>query len=235
MKLLTEIRSHYPQLVFLMSTGMEDVRLGVEAMRQGADDYLIKPLQTDVVIASLDRAFIKKAWNRNLENHRHNLEAMVRERTEQMERNALLRVEENYVDTLDALGAAIDLRDEQTAGHSRRVAHSVRINMLMSMNGTSGQLKNLAMGAWLHDIGKLAIPDAIILAQAGPLTPEERAIIQGHVRIGYDLVKRIPFLTRSSGDHSGPPRTLGWQRLSARPEKTGDPVERENICRGRHS
>ncbi len=214
MELLAEIRLRHPHLVFLIATGAEDVRLGVEAMRQGADDYLIKPLQTDVVTASLDRAFFKKNLEQELENHRNHLETMVCERTEQLA-SALVRVEKNYVDTLDALGAAVDLRDAQTAGHSRRVAQC-SINMLLMMHGTPGELKNLAMGAWLHDIGKLAIPDAILL-KPGPLTVEEREIIQGHVRIGYNLVKRIPFLAEAAEiilahherwDGSGYPRGL---------------------------
>ncbi len=53
MELLAEIRLRYPQLIFLMATGIDDVRLGVQAMRQGADDYFIKPLQMDAVMVSL--------------------------------------------------------------------------------------------------------------------------------------------------------------------------------------
>jgi response regulator RpfG family c-di-GMP phosphodiesterase len=192
MELLTEIRLHYPHLVFLMVTGIDDVRMGVQAMRQGADDYLLKPVQMDAVILSLERAFHKKCLEQELENYRQNLEQMVCKRTVQLQ-NALGQVEQSYADTLDALGAAIDLRDDQTAGHSRRVALS-SIHMLTRMHGTPEQLKSLAMGAWLHDIGKLAIPDAILL-KPGVLTKEERRVIQGHVQIGYDLVKRIPFLT----------------------------------------
>jgi cyclic di-GMP phosphodiesterase len=191
MDLLTEIRLHYPHLVFLMATGIDEVRLGVQAMRQGADDYLIKPLHMDVVMLSLERAFHKKCLEQELENYRQNLEQIVCKRTVQLQ-NALGQVEQSYADTLDALGAAIDLRDNQTAGHSRRVA-LCSINMLTRMCGTPEQLKSLAMGAWLHDIGKLAIPDAILLKPGAP-TEEERRVIQGHVQIGYDLVKRIPFL-----------------------------------------
>jgi len=55
------------------------------------------------------------------------------------------------------------------------------------------ELVALARGAWLHDIGKLAIPDAILL-KPGPLTPEERATMQTHVSVGYDMVSRISFL-----------------------------------------
>jgi response regulator RpfG family c-di-GMP phosphodiesterase len=191
LELLTEILLHYPHMVFLMATGIDDVRLGVQAMRQGADDYLIKPLQIDVVILSLERAFHKKWLEQKVEHYRKNLEELVCNRTVELQ-NALGQVEQSYADTLDALGAAIDLRDGQTAGHSRRVA-LWSIKILTEMHGTTQQLKHLAMGAWLHDIGKLAIPDAILL-KPGALTEEERKIMQGHVRIGYDLVKRVLFL-----------------------------------------
>jgi response regulator RpfG family c-di-GMP phosphodiesterase len=214
MELLTQIRLHYSHLVFLMATGIDDVRLGVQAMRQGADDYLIKPLHVDSVLLSLDRAFHKKRLENDLVDYRQNLEAMVSKRTEELQ-GALGKVEQSYTDTLDALGAAIDLRDEQTAGHSRRVC-LCSINILARMRGSLSELKSLAMGAWLHDIGKLAIPDAILF-KPGPLTRDERKIIEGHVRIGFDLVKRIPFLNEASEiilshherwDGSGYPRGL---------------------------
>ena len=214
LELLTEVRRCYPHMVFLMATGIDDVRIGVQAMKQGADDYLIKPLQMDVVMVSLERAFHKKWLEQQVENYRQNLEEMVCKRTVELQ-NALGQVEQSYVDTLDALGAAIDLRDGQTAGHSRRAALCA-IKMLTEMHGTPQQLKSLAMGAWLHDIGKLAIPDAILL-KPGALTEAERKIMQDHVRIGYDLIKRVLFLADAAEiilnhherwDGSGYPRGL---------------------------
>src|SRR5258708_19673670 len=90
------------------------------------------------------------------------------------------------------LGSAIDLRDGPTAGHSRRVLlYSVKI--AEAIGGMEDQLKTLGMGAWLHDIGKLAIPDGILL-KPGALKEQEREIMQRHVALGYDLVKGIPFL-----------------------------------------
>ena len=65
------------------------------------------------------------------------------------------------------------------------------------MGGSERQLRSIAVGAWLHDIGKLAIPDAILL-KPGALTEEERQIMQRHAQIGYDLVKRIPFLAEAA-------------------------------------
>jgi response regulator RpfG family c-di-GMP phosphodiesterase len=214
LELLTEIRLRYPNLVFLMATGMDDVRLGVQAMRQGADDYLIKPLQQDMIMLSLERAFHKKWLEQEVERYRQGLEKLVFKRTQDLQ-DALRQIEQSYVDTLDALGAAIDLRDGTTAGHSRRVA-LCSIEVLTEMHGTPQQLKHLAMGAWLHDIGKLAIPDAILL-KPGALTDDERRIMQGHVQIGYDLVKRVLFLADAAEmilahherwDGSGYPRGL---------------------------
>lgn len=195
LRLLAEVRRLYPHLVFMMATGVDDAQVGIEAMRNGADDYLIKPLQIDSIMASLERAFHKKYLEREVENYRRNLEKMVSDRTVQLQ-NALSQVEQAYADTVDALGAAIDLRDEQTAGHSRRVA-LYSIKLLRAMNGSLALLKSLAIGASLHDIGKLGTPDGILL-KPGPLTTEERRIMQCHVQIGYDLVKRIPFLAEAA-------------------------------------
>jgi response regulator RpfG family c-di-GMP phosphodiesterase len=191
LELLAQVRRFYPQRVFLMATGVDDVRVGMQAMREGADDYLVKPLEADLILASLQRAFHKRQLEQEVENYHQHLEEMVSARTLQLQ-NALARIERGYADTLDALGAAIDLRDSQTAGHSRRV-FLYSIEMVKALKGTPQQLKSLAMGAWLHDVGKLAIPDAILF-KPGPLTAEERKIMETHVRIGYDIVKRISFL-----------------------------------------
>jgi response regulator RpfG family c-di-GMP phosphodiesterase len=195
MELLAQIRHQHPHVAFLMVTGVDDVRVGIQAMHKGADDYLVKPLQLDVVLLSLERAVQRKRLEQEVESYRHHLEEMVAERTQQLQM-ALIQIERSYGETLEVLGEAIDLRDSQTGGHSRRVAlYSIKI--LTAMGGTQRQLRSIAVGAWLHDIGKLAIPDAILL-KPGPLTEEERQIMQRHPQIGYDLVKRIPFLAEAA-------------------------------------
>jgi len=93
-------------------------------------------------------------------------------------------------------GAAIDLRDGPTAGHSHRVAlYSLKIAGELGLR--EQELKTLSMGASLHDIGKLAIPDSILL-KPGALSQEEWRIMRTHVQIGYDLVKQIPFLSEAA-------------------------------------
>ena len=207
LELLAQIRKKNPELAFLVATGVDDVRVGVQAMKDGADDYLVKPFQVEMVLASLDRAFEKKALQRELENYRRHLEAMIAERTAELENS--------YSATLEALGSAIDLRDGPTAGHSRRVFwYSLKI--AQAMGGLENEIRKLGMGAWLHDIGKLAIPDGILL-KPGALTDQEREVMQHHVQIGYDLVRGIPFLADAAEvilahhertDGSGYPRGL---------------------------
>src|SRR5712671_6953911 len=216
MELLAKVKQRYPHLIFLVVAGVVDIRVGIQAMRQGADDYLVKPLQVDanILLASLTRALHRKRLEQEVENYRRHLEEIVADQTQQL-REALRQIERSYDHTLEVLGAAIDLRDSPTAGHSRRV-FLYSIEIAKAMGGLENQMRNIAMGAWLHDIGKLAISDAILL-KPGPLTDEEREIMQRHVQIGYDLVKGIPFLADAAEiifahhercDGSGYPRSL---------------------------
>ncbi len=192
--LLSEVRRQHPHVAFLVATGLDDVRVGIQAMKLGGDDYLVKPFQEDVVIVSLQRALEKKRLEREVENYRRHLEEMVAERTCEL-RVALQQIERSYEDTLEALGAAIDLRDSETAGHSRRVCrYSVEIARMMGVSG--GPLRSLIMGAYLHDIGKLGVPDGILL-KSGPLSLDEWKLMKRHVQTGYDLVKGIPFLAEA--------------------------------------
>lgn len=224
MELLAHVRRGFPHMAFLVTTGVDDVDVGVDAMRCGADDYLVKPLRESVVIASLERALHKRQLEQQVENYRQHLEEMVAERTEQLQ-GALRQIEQSYEDTLQALGAAIDLRDSETGGHSQRVCR-YSLEIARSLGWREKQLGSLARGAYLHDIGKLGIPDGILL-KPGPLTADERALMQQHVQIGYDLVKGIPFLADAAEivlmhherfDGGGYPRRLKGEEilLSAR-------------------
>jgi putative nucleotidyltransferase with HDIG domain len=214
MELLAEARRRQPHVAFLVTTGVDDVDVGVQAMRSGADDYLVKPLLESVVVASLERALHKRQLEQQVENYRRHLEEMVAERTKQLYA-AVQQIEGSYEDTLQALGAAIDLRDSETAGHSQRVCR-YSLEIARAMAWPDKELGNLARGAYLHDIGKLGVPDGILL-KPGPLTVGERTVMQQHVQIGFELVKGIPFLADAAEivlthheryDGSGYPRGL---------------------------
>jgi putative nucleotidyltransferase with HDIG domain len=193
--LLDQVRRDHPFLAFLMVTGVDQVDVAIEAIQRGADDYLVKPLQIDIVLFSLRRALEKKQLEMEVSNYRLHLEQMVVERTAQVQQ-ALRQIEQSYDDTLRTLGEAIDLRDTETAGHSYRVCQ-ISARVLTSIGGTEAQHRSVVTGALLHDIGKLGIPDAILL-KPGALNDEERRIMQQHVQIGYDLVKRISSIAEAA-------------------------------------
>ena len=195
LELLTQVRRSYPHMAFLVTTGVDDLEVGVQAMRCGADDYLVKPLRESAILVSLESALHKRQLEQEVENYRQHLEEMVVERTGRLHA-ALHQLENNYESTLQALGAAIDLRDSETAGHSRRVCR-YSLEIARAIGWSEKQLENLARGAYLHDIGKLGIPDRILL-KPGLLSVEERKLMQRHVQIGFDLVKDIAFLSEAS-------------------------------------
>jgi HD-GYP domain-containing protein (c-di-GMP phosphodiesterase class II) len=99
---------------------------------------------------------------------------------------------ESYDRTLEGWSRALELRDSETQGHSRRVSEiTVRVARHMGIEGE--ELANIWRGALLHDIGKLGIPDAI-LSKTGPLTEKEWEVMRLHPVLAYDLLSSIPYL-----------------------------------------
>jgi len=139
---------------------------------------------------------------------------MVAERTHQLQM-AMAHLEHSYRRLWKRWAAPLTYGTaQQQATHAG--CFGIPSKLRHAIGGLEKDLRNLSMGAWLHDIGKLATPDAILL-KPGALTDPERKVMQHHVQIGYDLVKGIPFLADAAeiilGHHercdgSGYPRGL---------------------------
>lgn len=105
---------------------------------------------------------------------------------------ALIRIENNYSATLNAMALMLDKRDTGTKGHSFRVIrYAAKIAEKMGVQGK--ELENIRLGSLLHDIGKIAIPDAILF-KPGELDEQEKAVIRTHPRLGAEMVSKIEFL-----------------------------------------
>lgn len=192
---LERARELHPNTPIVMVTAIHDTAVALSAMRKGAYDYLLKPFEKDQLLVTVRRALdYRRLVMQNL-IYRHNLEQLVSARTEML-RHAMEDLERSYDITLEALGDALDLKDAETEGHSRRVT-AYTIALARHCGVDLPQTRVIARGAFLHDIGKMAIPDAILL-KPGRLDAEEQAIMREHCARGYQIVRKIPFLEEAA-------------------------------------
>jgi len=216
---LKHSRALYPDLPVIMISALHDIRIAMEAIRGGAYDYVVKPFEKDQLYLSVDRALERQrllAENRRYQSH---LESLVQLRTEALE-DTLRELERSYDFTLEALGSALDLKDSETEGHSRRVtAYTLEISRALGLDAQT--MKTIARGAYLHDIGKMGVPDSI-LRKTGPLNDEETEFMRSHCQRGYDILARVKTLEAAADivlshqecyDGSGYPRGLRGEEI----------------------
>jgi len=189
--LLERTKERYPDMPVVMVTAVHDISVALAAIRNGAYDYLLKPFEREQLLNTVSRALENRRLKVENRTYQTNLESLVKARTDQLQA-ANRELIGSYDITLQALGDALDLKDRETEGHSRRVtAYTMAIARAMGL--PADQVATIARGAFLHDIGKMAIPDKI-LNKPAKLSPEETAIMQEHCFKGYMIVKKIPFL-----------------------------------------
>jgi putative nucleotidyltransferase with HDIG domain len=219
LKLLSELRMDDPDVPVIMVTAMHDIAIALEAIRAGAYDYILKPFEKDQLYLSVRRALEHRRLVIENRTYQSDLEHLVAERTQQLS-IALQDLEQSYDYTLEALGGALDAKDAETEGHCQRVT-AFTITIAKAMGVDKGLLRHIARGAFLHDIGKMGVPDSI-LRKPGPLTVEEREIMRRHCDIGYSVLERIPFLKEAAEivlahqecyDGSGYPRGLRDEQI----------------------
>ncbi|MGH3132963.1 MAG: HD-GYP domain-containing protein [Gaiellaceae bacterium] len=110
----------------------------------------------------------------------------------------LAQLEDNYDLTVAALAAALELRDDETGGHARRVTE-LAVELTHAVDPELAQSPELRYGFLLHDIGKIGVPDAILL-KPGPLDGAEMRRLQEHTTLGERLVSSIPYLSGVARD-----------------------------------
>jgi putative nucleotidyltransferase with HDIG domain len=193
--LLDRLHADQPQIPVVMVTAIQDISVAITAMRKGAYDYLLKPFERDQLLTTVRRAIDHRKTQRENESYQKDLEQKVQARTELLHQ-AITDLERSYDITLEALGDALDLKDSETEGHSKRVT-AFTIALARAMGVSSEAIKVIARGAFLHDIGKMAIPDAI-LRKPGKLTPSEQSLMREHCERGYNILHKIPFLAEAA-------------------------------------
>jgi len=224
--LMGDARKLFPDLDVIMVTGVVDAKTAIQAIREGAADYLTKPFNLEEVQIVVERTFEKRrliAENRSYQEH---LEDLVELRTaEVVEKHGEIErlyseLQDSYESSLQTLVTALDFRDNETQGHSYRVVqYAVMVAKVMGIG--EPDLTWIRRGAILHDVGKIGIPDAI-LKKPGKLDPKEWKVMKRHPEMGYRMLQHIRFLEpaldivlshQERFDGSGYPRGLKGEEI----------------------
>ena len=185
---LREIKKLDPDISIIMVSASVDIDHVRTALKEGAYDYIFKPFNVVEVETVIKRAIERSILIKQNKDYQRNLEEKVKKQT--------LELVKLYAGTLEAMVLALDLREKETGYHSYRVTEYA-LTLARKLELSENDLSIIAKGALLHDIGKIGVPDSILL-KPEELDEEEWAIMKEHPKLGYDLLKNIDFLEESA-------------------------------------
>jgi len=173
-------------LPILMLTGDISPEARREALARGAKDFVNKPFDNDEVLLRISTLLETRFLYLQIQSHNQMLEAKVRERTRELE--------SAQIEIIERLARAAEFRDDNTGQHTERVGQMAAL-LAKEMGLPDSQVALIRRAAPLHDVGKLGIPDTILL-KLGRLTDEEFAIVKTHTVIGARILSgsRFPIL-----------------------------------------
>src|SRR5918998_2165074 len=182
---LREALKRFPDMSFIMLTGVAEVNTAVECLKLGALDYISKPVMIEEVRARLHKALEKRRLVLENRFYQQSLELRVRD-LDRQNRTSLIGGVQMLVHALEA-------KDSYTSGHSSRVSrYAMKTSVLLGF--ADDALEHVRLGGELHDIGKIGTRE-FILNKPGPLTPEEFQHVKEHSALGEKIL--APFLSQS--------------------------------------
>ncbi|MGK7345380.1 MAG: HD-GYP domain-containing protein [Candidatus Nitrospinota bacterium M3_3B_026] len=188
LELLRRLRGMDETISVIMVTAVVDMNAAVTSLKEGALDYITKPIESEKLVVSVANAVEKARLLRENIDYRDHLERMVEERSAEV-REKSLRLKQFFVETTMALVSAIEAKDKYTEGHSRRVAeYSRKTALKLGLSGNEAEMVFVAGS--LHDIGKIGIPDRV-LSKPGVFNDEERRIMNRHSTLSANILAYI--------------------------------------------
>lgn len=185
---LTKLKEFSPDISVIMVTASREFEYAQKALKEGAYDYIVKPFDINRVKTVIERASERSRLIKENKDYQENLEKKVIKQTGQLV--------DLYADTLGAMVLALDLRECETGYHSYRVTEYT-LTLAKRIGVSDSELSIIAKGALLHDIGKIGVPDSILL-KPEKLTEQEMEIMRMHPVYGYKLLKKISFLEQAT-------------------------------------
>ena len=191
LEMLRRVKSVSPNSVLILLGDENSADNAVQAFRAGAFDFLRLPAEFDEIQTVVERAFEHYELKKLKDSYQYHLENLAAERAATIDM-ALEKVESSYRITLKALVQALETRDFETHGHSERVVtFSLRLGHELGLEKDA--LRDLELGALLHDIGKIGLPDSI-LRKPAKLNDEEWVKMKLHPLHGQKILRNIKFL-----------------------------------------
>jgi putative two-component system response regulator len=163
----------------LMISALDDRESRLRGIEAGVDDFISKPFDRTEMRARV-RTILRLNRYRKLRDEHNQLEQAYR------------NLQKAYDDTIEGWITALDIRDKETEGHTERVTE-MTIHLAQVSGFSSEAMEHIRRGSLLHDIGKLGIPDSILL-RPGPLSKQEWAIMRLHPILAYEWLSRIDYL-----------------------------------------
>ncbi|MEI6305848.1 MAG: HD domain-containing phosphohydrolase, partial [Deltaproteobacteria bacterium] len=185
-ELLEKIRFLDNETPVLLMTAYADLDTAVQAIQKGAFDFIIKPYRPPYLIHAVEKGINYKRLTRIEKNYKHELELTVEKRTAELN-DALGKLTNMSKEIIERLTAAAELRDEDTGLHISRIGMYTKV-LAQKLALPTDFVENIAVASAMHDIGKIGIPDSILL-KPGALTSDEFAIIQQHTVIGEKILQ----------------------------------------------
>jgi putative two-component system response regulator len=174
-----------PDTAVVMASGQDDPVVAAVAVARGAYGYLVKPFTANELLITVDNALHRRRLELEARRSHELLEEQVLERTEEL-RAAMGEIARSRLEVVRRLSRAVEQRDMDTGTHIERIGDlSARLAERAGL--PPERVETIRTAAPMHDVGKLGIPDAI-LTKPGPLTDDERAEMQRHARIGYEIL-----------------------------------------------
>ncbi len=170
----------------VMVTALKDVEDRVRALEAGADDFLTKPIERMELRARVNSLIKVKAYNDQMKNYQQELENQVKERTEELTKT-LEKLKYASLDTVLRLSKAAEYRDEDTGAHIIRMSNYASL-IAEKMRLPDKTVESILYAAPLHDIGKIGVPDRILL-KPGPLDEREWEIMKKHTTFGAKILE----------------------------------------------
>ena len=188
---VTRLQDVAPDTPVIIISGTANLEEALGTLREGACDFIPKPIrEMSSIKQAIDSAIKKARQNQDNLLVRTSLENEIRQRTKELS-DLNEKLKGALESTVNALSVIVAQKDPYTAGHNERVAH-IAMALGHSMGLSPNRIETLRVAGNLHDIGKISVPGEI-LNKPGRLTPEEYEQVKIHPEAGFEILKGIPF------------------------------------------